>query len=120
MIAQLTRDKAGFQDELINLQEKENLVTQELLRLDQKKTDLEKANFDRMYRWLVVHQNPRTGLVMSYEGDRSMKDMAFIYDQALVVQTYVNFSDLRGLPKSLISLTVAQGAWMVCFLTPIM
>jgi len=40
MIAQLTRDKAGFQDELINLQEKENLVTQELLRLDQKKPTL--------------------------------------------------------------------------------
>lgn len=101
MIDRLTKDKTGFQDKLIVLQEKENTVAQELLRLDQKKADLEKANFDKMYRWLVVHQNPRTGLVMSYEGDRSLKDMAFMYDQALVVHTYVNFSDFERAAKVL-------------------
>lgn len=101
MIAHLTRDKAGFQDRLITLQEKEYTVTEELLRLDQKKADLVKANFDKMYRWLAVHQNPRTGLVMSYEGDRNLQDMAFIYDQSLVVQTYINFSDFERARKIL-------------------
>lgn len=101
LIAQLTKDKTGFQDQLINLQQIENTVTEELLRLDQKKTDLERANFDKMYRWLTIHQNPRTGLVMSYEGDRSLQDMAFIYDQSLVIQTYVNFSDFERARKVL-------------------
>jgi hypothetical protein len=101
MIDKLTKDKAGFQDHLINLQQKENTVTEELLRLDQKKVDLQKANFDKMYRWLAIHQNPRTGLVMSYEGDRNLQDWAFIYDQSLVVQTYVNFSDFERAKKIL-------------------
>jgi hypothetical protein len=101
MIDKLTKDKTGFQDQLIILQQKENTVTEELLRLDQKKVDLEKANFDKMYRWLTVHQNPRTGLVMSYEGDRNLQDWAFIYDQSLVIQTYVNFSDLERAKKIL-------------------
>ncbi|MFA5099364.1 MAG: hypothetical protein WC547_00580, partial [Candidatus Omnitrophota bacterium] len=101
MLDKLTKDKAGFQEQLITLQQKENTVTEELLRLDQKKTDLEKANFDKMYRWLTIHQNPRTGLVMSYEGDRNLKDWAFIYDQSLVIQTYVNFSDFERAGKML-------------------
>ena len=101
MISKLTKDKTGFQDQLITLQQKENKVTEELLRLDQKKVDIAKANFDKMYQWLSIHQNPRTGLVMSYEGDRNLRDCAFIYDQSLVVQTYVNFSDLERARKLL-------------------
>ena len=101
MLDKLTKDKTGFQDQLITLQQKENTVTEELLRLDQRKSDLQKANFDKMYRWLTVHQNPRTGLVMSYEGDRNLQDWAFIYDQSLVVQTYVNFSDFERARKLL-------------------
>ncbi|MFA6383840.1 MAG: hypothetical protein WCY10_00555 [Candidatus Omnitrophota bacterium] len=101
MLDKLTKDKASFQDQLISLQQKENTVTEELLRLDQRKSDLQKANFDKMYRWLTVHQNPRTGLVMSYEGDRNLQDWAFIYDQSLVAQTYVNFSDFERARKLL-------------------
>jgi hypothetical protein len=101
LIDRLTKEKAGFQDELIRLQQKENVVTEELLRLDQKKADLEKANFDKMYRWLSIHQNLRTGLVMSYEGDKDLSDLAFIYDQSLAVHAYVNFADLDRAKKIL-------------------
>ncbi len=91
----LTREKAGFQDQLIAVQHKENAVTEELLRLDQKKVVLEKANFDKMYRWLAVHQNPRTGLVMSFEGAPEVQGWAFTYDQSLAAQAYMHFSDLE-------------------------
>ncbi len=101
MIDKLTKDKSGLQQKLIDLQQKENTVTEALLRLDQKKTDLEKANFDKMYKWLVIHQNPRTGLVMSFEGDEKVKDWAFIYDQSLAVQAYLNFSDIDRAKKNL-------------------
>jgi hypothetical protein len=101
MIDTLTRDKAAFQEQLIALQHKESVVTEELLRLDQKKTVLEQANFDRMYKWLTVHQNPRTGLVMSFEGDKDVKGWAFIYDQALVAQTHIFFSDFERARKIL-------------------
>jgi hypothetical protein len=101
MIDRLTREKAAYQDQLIGLQHKENTVTEELLRLSQKKTAIEKANFDKMYTWLVVHQNPRTGLVMSFEGDKDVQDWAFIYDQALVIQAYLHFSDFERARKML-------------------
>lgn len=101
MIDKLTVEKAAYQDQLIRLQHKESSVTEELLRLSQKKTALEKANFDKMYKWIVVHQNPRTGLVMSFEGDKDVKDWAFIYDQSLAVQTYMLFSDFERSRKTL-------------------
>jgi len=100
-IEKLAQEKASFQDQLIVLQNKENTVTEQLLRLDQRKTTLTQENFDKMYQWLSVHQNPRTGLVMSFEGDTEIADWAFIYDQALVAQAYTNFSDFERVKKIL-------------------
>ena len=34
-----------------------------------KKSILEKASFEQMYQWIKLHQNPRTGLIISFEGD---------------------------------------------------
>ncbi|MDD4980507.1 MAG: PilZ domain-containing protein [Candidatus Omnitrophica bacterium] len=95
LLEQLTREKAILQEQLIAVQHKENKVTEDLLRLDQKKATLEKANLDKMYQWLKVHQNPHTGLVMSFEGDNDMANLGFTYDQSLVAQAYTNFSDFE-------------------------
>ena len=95
IIEKLNQEKTILQEQLINLQHKESTVTGQLLDLDQKKTVLEKANFDKMYRWLAVHQNSHTGLVMSFEGDNEIADWAFIYDQSLALQAYINFSDFE-------------------------
>ena len=101
MIEKLSRQKAPLQEELLVLENKENTVTEQLLRLDMKKVVLEKVNFDKMYRWLTVHQNPRTGLISSFEGDDGILDWAFIYDQSLVLQAYANFSDFERAQKIL-------------------
>ncbi len=93
MIAQLNQEKTILQKELIAVQHKGNLFTEELLRLDKKTVTLEKANLDKMYQWLKIHQNPRTGLVLSFEGDNDVGNWAFIYDQSLVAQAFTNFSD---------------------------
>ncbi|OGX18459.1 MAG: hypothetical protein A3K83_05550 [Omnitrophica WOR_2 bacterium RBG_13_44_8b] len=92
-IEQLLKEKSSLVEQLIAVQHKGNLVSGELLRLDKKKTRLEKANLDKMYSWLKVHQNPRTGLVLSFEGDSDIADWAFTYDQALVAQAFTNFGD---------------------------
>lgn len=99
LIEQLQIDKATLQERLISLQQKESEITEDLLLLDKKKTDLEKANFLMMYQWLKVHQNPRTGLILSYEGDQALKNWAFLYDQALAAIAYVNFSDFERARK---------------------
>ena len=83
MIDKLTQEKAALQEQLIGLQHKESLVTNELLDIEKKKASIEKANFDKMYQWIKIHQNQQTGLVMSFEGDSNIANWAFIYDQAL-------------------------------------
>jgi len=95
MIEKLIQEKTLLQEQLIAVQHKENTVTEELLRLDKKKATLEKANLDKMYQWLKIHQNPRMGLVMSFEGDSDITNWAFIYDQSLVAQAFTNFSDFE-------------------------
>jgi hypothetical protein len=100
-IQELSKERSGLEDQLVVVQNKENLVSQELVRIDSKKATLEKATLDNMYKWVQVHQNPRTGLVMSFEGDRDAKGLAFTYDQALVAQAYVLFDDFDKAHKVL-------------------
>jgi len=99
LIQKLVSDKNTLQEQLIAIQEKESVVTEELLRLDKRKATLEEANFDKMYQWLKVHQNPATGLVVSFEGDSDIAGWAFIYDQSLAAQAYTYFSDFSRARK---------------------
>ena len=99
MIEKLIQEKTALQEQLIAVQHRENTVTEELLRLDKTKATLEKANLDKMYQWLKIHQNQRTGLVMSFEGDKDVANWAFIYDQALAVVAYTYFSDFQRARK---------------------
>lgn len=101
VIVKLTQEKNSLQEKLIVIQRKESIVNEELSRLDKKKVSLEKANLDKMYQWLVIHQNPRTGLLMSFEGDNDIANWAFIYDQSLVTQAYANFFDFEKAKKIL-------------------
>jgi hypothetical protein len=101
LIEKLTQDKGSLQEELDTLQKKEDTVTQELLRLDKQKAQLEKANLDKMYQWIKIHQNPRSGLIMSFEGDNNIANWAFIYDQSLAIQAYINFGDFERARKML-------------------
>jgi len=101
MTEQLAKEENSLQARLVAIQRQENNVTEELLRLDKRKVTLEQANLDNMYKWLKVHQNSRTGLVMSFEGDRDIENWAFTYDQALAMQAYTNFSDFEHARKML-------------------
>jgi len=101
LIAKLSTEKDSLQQQMIAVQHKENNIAEELLRLDKRKDLLEQANFDNMYKWLKIHQNPRTGLVMSFEGDKEIENWAFTYDQSLVLQAYTYFSDFDRCRKIL-------------------
>ncbi|TRZ49010.1 hypothetical protein D4Q80_02785 [bacterium] len=101
LLGKLAADKSSLQQELAALKHKEDIAAEELRRLDQNKLTLEKANLDKMYRWLETHQNPRTGLVMSFEGDSDIAGWAFTYDQALLIQVYANFEDAERSRKIL-------------------
>ena len=93
IIRRYAQERELLREKLTLLQNTEGRVAAEMARLDKKKSALEKANLEKMYRWLCVHQNPRTGLVMSFEGDTAVADWAFSYDQSLAGQSYLLYGD---------------------------
>lgn len=95
----LSQEKNALKKKLDLMEQKEGIAVDELSRLDKKRATLEKANADKMYQWVKVHQNPRTGLVMSFEGDSDIKGWAFIYDQSLAAQVYTYYSDFEASQK---------------------
>jgi hypothetical protein len=101
LIQQLSQEKELFKKQLAFVNVKESAISQELFLINKKKATLEKANLDKMYQWIKVHQNPRTGLVMSFEGDSAISEWAFIYDQSLVAQAFTNFGDFERVRKIL-------------------
>ena len=101
LISKLSQEKNALQEKLVSAQRKENTAAEELLQLDKRRATLEEANFRKMYQWLKIHQNPRTGLVSSFEGDSDIANWAFTYDQSLLIQAYAIFSDFDRAKKIL-------------------
>ncbi|MDP2927262.1 MAG: PilZ domain-containing protein [Candidatus Omnitrophota bacterium] len=93
LIGSLAKEKLVLESKLAVVVRNENIAAKELTQLDQKKVVLEKANFDKMYQWLKIHQNSRTGLVASFEGDKEIANWSFTYDLALLIQAYTQFLD---------------------------
>ncbi len=93
LISRLAKEKPVLEAKLTKVVHKGDEASKELSQLDQQKIVLEKANFDKMYQWLKIHQNNRTGLVSSFEGDKEIANWSFTYDQALLIQAYAQFSD---------------------------
>ena len=92
-MAKLTLRQKQLEDDLSGVSEKEGFISEELDRMQEDKAILEEAVIDKMYHWLSVHRNPRTGLTLSFEGDAALRQWAFTYDQALVAQVYTIFKD---------------------------
>ncbi|MBU0549849.1 MAG: PilZ domain-containing protein, partial [Candidatus Omnitrophica bacterium] len=84
LIERLKKEKSMLEQELYSLGRKENMAAESLMILDRKKASVQQATFDNMYQWLLRHQNPRTGLILSFEGDNDIAKWGFTYDQALV------------------------------------
>jgi len=95
LISGLAKEKFTLEAKLAMVARQEDAVGKELLQLDQQKAQLQKANFDKMYQWLKLHQNSRTGLVSSFEGDKEIANWSFTYDLALLIQAYSYFSDFN-------------------------
>jgi len=78
-VSRLSNQKVSTEDSLKNLLSSFNKV--------------EEKNISSMYQWIKNHQNNRTGLVMSYEGDKNLEEWAFIYDQSLSCQAFALMGD---------------------------
>ncbi|MFH1339237.1 MAG: hypothetical protein ABIH40_05300 [Candidatus Omnitrophota bacterium] len=95
LLEQLREDRNALQKELLELKEEETQAVKSLSVIDEKKIALQQATFDNMYQWLVKHQNPRTGLILSFEGDQDVANWAFTYDQSLVACAFTYSGDFQ-------------------------
>ncbi len=92
-IAGLQNQKDAFTGRISGLNNAEQAQVLKVEGILKKEAQLERSVFDKMYQWLKNHQNPRTGLIASFEGDDSLKDFAFTYDEALSAICFIYFKD---------------------------
>jgi len=78
-ISRLSNQKVSTEDNLKSLLSSFNTI--------------EEKNISGMYQWIKNHQNRRTGLVMSYGGDKDLEELAFTYDQSLSSQCFTLAGD---------------------------
>ncbi len=63
--------------------------------LEERGRSLDSSALEKMYGWIRSHQNLRTGLVASHEGDPALEGIAYTYDQSLAAQSFILFGDLK-------------------------
>jgi TolA-binding protein len=93
LIRDLTSERDGLKEQLSSVRHQENVAEQKIADLDKKREGLEKANADKLYRWIKVHQNSYNGLTISFEGDSDIRGHAFLYDQSLAALANTYYSD---------------------------
>jgi len=98
---QLAGEKKNLLEQLAHLKIRQDIASSELVNLGKERSKLEKANFEKMYKWLTIHQNKHSGLVISFEGDGDVANWAFTYDQALAIQAFTYFGDFERAKKLL-------------------
>ena len=92
----LQSENIALKGQLITTSEGEVLLEEQLARIRHETGEIEKANIERMLEWIKVRQVRRTGLVLSYEGDPSLKDWGFTYDQALAAQVFLIMGEIES------------------------
>jgi hypothetical protein len=85
----LQRENITLKNQILSASEGEVLLSEKLAEIRYESGEIEKASIDKMLGWLKTHQIKKTGLVSSYEGDPSLRDWGFTYDQALASQAFL-------------------------------
>jgi predicted nucleic acid-binding Zn-ribbon protein len=88
-LAPLVDENTQLQNQISAVETGAVLLEEQLNDLRGRSNTIEKASIERMLEWIKLRQVKRTGLVLSYEGDDSLKDWGFTYDQALAVQVFL-------------------------------
>lgn len=92
-LSQLQLEKSALDRQLAQLLKEKDSLTTDLLTIEKESRGLKRSALENMYRWLKVHQAHSTGLLTSFEGDRSLRNWAFTYDQSLAAQVFTLFGD---------------------------
>lgn len=94
-------EKANLEKQIEEIAARKEEAARLLIEAKERRRELEEATVNNMYQWLKSHQNKFTGLIMSFEGDASIKDWAFTYDQSLASLAFLISDDLERIEKIL-------------------
>ncbi len=94
-LEELHSQNANLKKRIATITEGEVLLEKQLADITTESNTVEQANIQKMRDWISVHRNRRTGLVLSYEGDKTYEDWSFTYDQALAVHAFLLFNDIE-------------------------
>jgi TolA-binding protein len=86
------------------IEEKEKATN--LIQAEAKEASAQRQRFTEkvtagMYDWIKCRQDLIRGLVLSYEGDNSLSEVCFTYDQALAVFVFLKQGDIKRAEKIL-------------------
>ncbi len=95
-LADIVSRQADIKQKIQTIQSDRQKLQSSYRVLEVREKPLAISALKQMFGWLQSHQNFHTGLVVSYEGDESLKDVAFTYDQSLAAQTFLLFDDLKN------------------------
>lgn len=88
-LSSLQQDNIELRGQIELTQKGGTLLEEQLADIRLKSGKLTQASVGKMLKWLKSHQIKKTGLVLSYEGDKALKDWGFIYDQSLACQAFL-------------------------------
>ena len=94
-LSQVQSEKSALDRQLTQLLKEKDSLTTDLLTIEKESRGLKRSALENMYRWLKAHQAHSTGLLSSFEGDRSLRNWAFTYDQSLAAQVFTIFGDYQ-------------------------
>lgn len=92
-VSDLSREAEYLRERISKLSEKSVSAEDDLKKLVSSFEEVEEKGMSNMYKWIKNHQNRFMGLVVSYEGDKSIEDWAFTYDQSLATQCFILMGD---------------------------
>ncbi|MFH1622648.1 MAG: PilZ domain-containing protein [Candidatus Omnitrophota bacterium] len=92
-ITLLQEQEKDLKNKISEIIAKEAELKEEFPPVEIEKEALSKDYAEQLYRWLKTHQNKKSGLIVSFEGDYNLKDISFVYDQALAIISYTLFGD---------------------------
>lgn len=89
----LRKENELLQNKRKEYKEATSTIEREVRQLEYEKTAMLDKIINGIYSWIKNRQDLMTGLILSYEGDQSLKKISFTYDQALAVIVFVISND---------------------------
>ncbi len=85
------QQQAQLQQVLASVVAGQAILEEQLASVRSRTATLEAEILDHLLTWLTFHQDPTTGLMVSFEGDPALEGWAFTYDQSLLSQCLLLF-----------------------------